>query len=63
MAAARDEYRKGHKNSKTLHEELTEQIYFEIKWLQENQTQPTNYLIVIVVSMLSSALVAWLFTH
>lgn len=40
-----------------------EQILFEIRWLQRNQTPPVNYLVVIVVSMFSSALIAWLFTH
>lgn len=44
-------------------EKWVEKTYFETRWLAQNQARPVNYLVVIVVSMLSSALIAWLFTH
>lgn len=44
-------------------QEVLDKILFEIRWLEKNQTPPVNYLLVIVVSMLSSALITWLFTH
>ena len=49
----------GKKNTaQTVHEEITEQILLEIKWLARNQTKPTNYLLVVIVSIVSSALTA-----
>ena len=44
-------------------EYMLHRILAEIRWLQQNQTPPVNYLVVIIVSMLSSGLVAWLFSH
>jgi hypothetical protein len=46
------------KAAQTVHEEITEQILIEIKWLARNQTKPTNYLLVVIVSIVSSALTA-----
>lgn len=48
---------------KQIVEEYFFKILTEIKYLEHIQTPPVNYLAVIIVSMLSSALVAWLFTH
>lgn len=44
--------------AQTVHEEITEQILIEIKCLARNQTKPTNYLLVVIVSIVSSALTA-----
>lgn len=38
-----------------------EQVYSEVKYLQRIQAPPVNYLAVITVSILSSALISWLF--
>lgn len=46
----------------TQHERMTEQTYLEVKWLVE-RWRPTNYLAVIVVSLITSAGMAWLITH
>lgn len=48
---------------RTNHEKLTEEIYFELRWLTERPVKSVNYLIVILVSIISSALTAFLFTH
>lgn len=45
------------------HEQLTEQIYYEVRRLTRNQTEPVNYLVVIIVSIISSGLTTWLLTH
>lgn len=39
----------------------TDQVLWEVKYLQRIQTPPVNYLAVITVSMLSSALISFLF--
>lgn len=39
----------------------SDQVYLEVKYLQRIQTPPVNYLAVITVSMLSSALISFLF--
>lgn len=39
----------------------TDQVHWEVKYLQRIQTPPVNYLAVITVSMLSSALISWMF--
>lgn len=39
----------------------TDQVYTEVKYLQRIQTPPVNYLAVITVSILSSALISWMF--
>lgn len=41
-----------------VHEDITEQILYEVKWLSQNQTKPTNYLLVVIISIVSSALTA-----
>lgn len=38
-----------------------EQVHSEVKYLQRIQTPPVNYLAVITVSILSSALISFLF--
>lgn len=38
-----------------------DKLYWEIKNLQDMQTPPVNYLAVITVSILSSALISFLF--
>jgi hypothetical protein len=38
-----------------------DQVYSEVKYLERIQTPRVNYLAVITVSILSSALISWLF--
>lgn len=59
----REEIMEDEEKRQEVHDWYTEQIWLKVKWLTQNQTRPTNYLVVIIVSMLSSALTAWLFTH
>lgn len=56
----RDE--KDEKFEQTQYERMIEHTYLDVKWLME-RWRPTNYLAVIVVSMITSAGMAWLITH
>ena len=50
------------REEQTQHERITDQILYEVKWLSD-RWRPTNYLAIILVSIISSAITAWVITH
>lgn len=40
-----------------------ERIYFEIRWIEQNMQPPVNYALVIITSIIVTAITTWLFKN